>query len=58
MEFKKGGNGMEKVYKTMKSVGIWNMVFGILSILAGCLTGAMLIVSGARLLKKKKEILF
>ncbi len=49
---------MEKVYNAMKSVGIWNLVLGILSVIAGCLAGALLIVNGVRLLHKKKELLF
>ncbi len=48
----------EKIYKTMSSVGIWNLVLGIVTILVGALTGAALIVNGARLLKRKSEIMF
>jgi hypothetical protein len=48
----------ENVYKTMSSVGIWNLVLGIVTILVGALTGAALIVNGARLLKRKSEIMF
>lgn len=48
----------EKVYKTMKSVGIINLVTGICFILIGVGLGVASIVSGARLLKKKSEILF
>ena len=46
---------MEKVYKAMKSAGSWNLALGITLIVAGCVTGIMLIVSGAKLLKKKKD---
>lgn len=49
---------MEKVYKAMKSVGIWNLILGILSIIAGGVAGTLLIVNGCRLLRKKKELLF
>jgi len=49
---------MEKVYKAMKSAGSWNLALGITLIVAGCVTGIMLIVSGAKLLKKKKDLLF
>ena len=49
---------MEKVYKAMKSAGSWNLALGIILIVAGCVTGIMLIVSGAKLLKKKKDLLF
>ncbi len=49
---------MEKIYKTMKSVGVWNLVMGILLIVAGALSGAFMIVNGARLLKKRSDLLF
>jgi hypothetical protein len=48
----------EKIYLTMKSVGVWNLVMGILFIVAGIAGGIIMIVSGGRLLKKKSEILF
>lgn len=49
---------MEKIYNTMKNVGIWNLVFGVGMIIAGVAVGVMMIISGANLLKKKKELLF
>jgi hypothetical protein len=49
---------VEKIYKTMKSVGVWNLVMGILLIIAGALSGVFLILNGARLLKKKSDLLF
>lgn len=49
---------MEKIYNTMKSVGVWNLVMGILLIIAGAVTGILLILNGARLLKKKSDLLF
>lgn len=49
---------MEKVYHTMKSVGVWNLVLGILMIIAGAVAGSLLILNGAKLLRKKSEILF
>lgn len=55
----KGGNiMMEKIYKTMKSVGVWNLVLGIILILSGLAAGTFLIINGAKLLKKKSELLF
>jgi len=30
---------MEKIYNTMKSVGVWNLVLGILTIVAGAVAG-------------------
>ena len=52
---------MEKVYLTMKHAGIINIVFGILLAVGGVLTAvgsAFMIVYGARLLKKKSEMMF
>ena len=49
---------MEKIYHTMKSIGVWNLVMGILLIFAGMVSGVFLIVNGARLLKKKSDLLF
>ena len=48
----------EQAYKTMKSVGIFNLIFGIVTIVAGVSAGVVLIVTGGRLLKKKSNILF
>ena len=48
----------EKVYKTMNSVGVWNLVLGIVIVVVGSLTGVAMIVNGARLLKRKSDILF
>jgi hypothetical protein len=49
---------MEKIYNTMKTVGVWNLVMGILLIVAGVVSGTLLILNGAKLLKKKSELLF
>lgn len=49
---------MEKVYKTMKSVGSFNLVLGILMIVSGIGFGILVIAKGARLLKHKSDILF
>ncbi|MDF2844408.1 MAG: putative rane protein [Herbinix sp.] len=55
----KGGSVMmEKIYHTMKSVGVWNLVLGILTIIAGAVAGTLLILNGSRLLKKKSELMF
>jgi hypothetical protein len=48
----------EKIYSTMKSVGIGNLVTGILIIVVGIAGGIIMIISGAKLLKKKSDILF
>ena len=49
---------MEKIYSTMKSVGVWNLVIGIILIVMGILSGVFMIVNGAKLLKKKSDLLF
>jgi hypothetical protein len=49
---------MEKIYNTMKSVGVWNLVLGILMIIAGLVAGILLILNGSKLLKKKSDLLF
>lgn len=48
----------ERAYKTMKSVGISNLVSGIIIIIVGIAVGVFTIVNGARLLKRKSELLF
>ena len=48
----------EKVYGTMKSTGVVNIVFCIVKISMGIATGIVMIVSGARLLKRKSEVMF
>lgn len=48
----------EKVYKTMKRVGGWNIVFGVILITFGIAIGVMQIVQGGKLLSQKKEITF
>ena len=47
-----------KIYKTMKSVGSFNLVMGILLIVSGITTGVLFIAKGARLLKDKSELMF
>lgn len=46
----------EKVYKTMERTGAGNLVIGITLLVTGIAAGVLLIVSGARLLKRKYEI--
>ena len=52
---------MEKVYVTMKNAGIFNVVVGFVMAIAGiaaAVGGAFAIVHGAKLLKRKSEIMF
>ena len=52
---------MEKIYKAMKQAGTVNVVFGVILAVFGTLIAVgsgFLIFQGARLLKKKSEIMF
>ncbi|MCQ2081002.1 MAG: hypothetical protein MJZ11_05045 [Lachnospiraceae bacterium] len=48
----------EKIYKTMDNSGILNIVIGIGAIVSGIAAGILLIVSGAKLIKHKSNIMF
>lgn len=48
----------EKAYNTMRWSGIWNLVVGILAIVAGLIVGTISIISAAKLMKNKSEITF
>lgn len=48
----------EKVYKTMRNAGVWNIVFGVLMIVGGVTIGIIQLVHGGKLLKEKKEVMF
>ncbi|MDD6208420.1 MAG: hypothetical protein PUB10_07885 [Clostridiales bacterium] len=48
----------EKVYHTMKSVGIVSLVIGILNVAIGIGFGIVMIINGSRLLKGKGKIMF
>lgn len=48
----------EKVYGTMRNTGIINIIFGITTIVIGAATGVVMIVCGAKLLRRKSEIMF
>ena len=48
----------EKVYKTMRGVGVANIVIGVISIVTGVTSGVILLVNVGRLLKAKKKLTF
>lgn len=48
----------EKIYKSMAITGAGNIVIGIIMITAGVACGVISIISGARLLKNKSDIMF
>ena len=48
----------EKKYKTVEGAGILSLVLGIVTICCGVASGVLMIISGARLLSTKKDMLF
>ena len=58
MEQNKEAHFMEKAYLTMKNSGTGSIVIGIIVLIMGITVGVLSIVSGANLLKHKKEITF
>lgn len=48
----------EKTYKTMSTVGGGNIALGIVVLVTGLAAGILMIINGARLLKRKSEIMF
>ena len=48
----------EKIYKLMSSSGAGSLAIGIIVMVTGITTGVLLIISGARLLRRKDDLLF
>lgn len=48
----------EKIYKTIGASGAANLVLGICILIAGIVSGVLLIVTGGKLLKCRKKMLF
>lgn len=48
----------EKVYKTMTRCSAGSIALGIVVLVTGVASGILMLVSGARLLKRKTEITF
>lgn len=48
----------EKIYKTMSGCGAGSIALGIIVLVTGVASGVLMLVSGARLLKRKTEITF
>ena len=48
----------EKVYKTMAVNGAGNIALGVIMLVSGIACGIVAIVSGAKLLKRKSDIIF
>lgn len=49
---------VERAYKTMKVTGHANIAMGIITMVVGVTIGILAIVSGANLLKNKKDLTF
>lgn len=47
----------EKIYKTISRAGTGTLIIGIVVMVTGIVSGTLLIVNGARLIKKKYEII-
>ena len=47
----------EKLYKTVSGAGAGNLALGIITLVSGIVTGILMIVNGARLLKGKSDIM-
>lgn len=48
----------EKIYKTMARCGAGSVALGIIVLITGVTAGVLMLVTGARLLKRKSEITF
>ncbi len=48
----------EKIFKTMNGAGALNIVMGVIAIVIGLTGGVLLIISGAKLLARKSQMLF
>lgn len=46
----------EKIYKTMSHTGISSLALGIVTLTVGVAAGILMIINGARLMKRKFEI--
>ena len=49
---------IEKIYKSMGTVGAINIAIGIVIIVTGVVSGVLSIVGGSRLLKTKNKLTF
>ncbi len=48
----------EKIYKTMAITGAGNIALGIIVLISGIACGILVIVNGAKILKRKSDIIF
>lgn len=47
----------EKLFKTVSSAGIWNLVLGIIILVTGVASGVLLLINGAKLIKSKNDVM-
>lgn len=47
----------EKIYKTMARIGAGSVAVGIVVLVTGIAAGVVMVVSGARLLKRKDDVI-
>lgn len=47
----------ERVFKTVSSMAVWNIVMGIVVLVTGITSGVLLLISGAKLMKSKSELM-
>lgn len=48
----------EKTYRVMKNTGAASIALGVVSLVVGVTVGVLMIISGAKLLANKKNLLF
>lgn len=48
----------EKLYRVISNAGAGSLVLGIIVLVTGIVTGTLMIINGARLLKQKYQITF
>ena len=48
----------EKLYKTMNGAGALDIVLGVVVLVVGVASGVLLLISGAKLIARKSNILF
>lgn len=49
---------MEKIYKTMQRTGACSIAIGVVVLVTGLVVGILAIISGAILLKRKRDVVF
>ena len=50
-------NEQEKVFKTMGSTGTSSIALGVIVLVTGVASGVLMIINGARLLKRKRSFM-